>query len=134
MLLFFVAFETLQENLKLIDKHVYLFISDFLEESQRQLQIRVFESFIFLPKFCFLVLSLEHFSQSNFKFFHHHPTTLADIFTQTTPILHHHHKKASYGTELYVRTSQLLQPSQQPLTVSSYLGSYHLAVLPSIAT
>ena len=134
MFLFFVAFETLQENLKLINKHVYLFISDFLEESQRQLQIRVFESFILWPKFCFLVLSLEHFSQSNFKFFHHHPTALADIFTQTTPILHHHHKKASYGTKLYVRTSQLLQPSQQPLTVSSYLGSYHLAGLPSIAT
>ena len=35
-LLFGVGFETLPENLKFIDKHVYLLISDFLVESQSQ--------------------------------------------------------------------------------------------------
>ena len=35
-LLFGVGFENLPENLKLIDKHAYLIISDFLVESQSQ--------------------------------------------------------------------------------------------------
>ena len=47
----------------LIDKHVHLLFTDFLVESQSQLQIRGFGSFIFAPKFNFGTV-LESFSQS----------------------------------------------------------------------
>ena len=80
MLLVFAGFETAR---KFEIKDFYLLISDFLEESQSHLEIRVSESFIFWHKVCSLGLSLEHFSQSNFKIFHHQPTKVADMITPT---------------------------------------------------
>ena len=84
MLLAFAGFEILPENLKFIDKHVYLLISNFVEESNHQLQIGVSELFIFRLKFCFLGLSLEHFSKSNFKIFHHQPTKVEHFYKTRT--------------------------------------------------